>query len=201
MTKSDSNTGAFAIFLLVVVVVMFIGAVIGVIVAPLSSPLLEYSPPLLEYSPPIIDYSNDIEILAFAVERDYGSVVVEEIASVYDGDTFKINIAEWPDIVGEEIGIRVSGIDTPERVGTSDDIKILAEAARFATSTLLNNAEVVELRNIQRGKYFRIIADVYVDGELLADALMELGLAKPYDGGIRPQWTQEDYDGYLQTAN
>jgi micrococcal nuclease len=183
------------------------GVVGGLIAGSWLGQQLLPQPPPVEYNLPFGDTSpdydeiDDMMLTALAVERNYGSVVIEEIASVYDGDTFKINVEEWPDIVGDEISIRVNGIDTPERVGTSDDIKELAEAARQITSTLLYNAEVIELRNIQRGKYFRIIADVYVDDRSLADALMEQGLAKPYDGGTRPQWTQEDYDGYFQTTN
>ena len=33
------------------------------------------------------------------------------------------------------------------------------------------------------GKYFRIAADVIVDGENLADVLVEAGMAVRYDGG------------------
>ncbi len=41
---------------------------------------------------------------------------------------------------------------------------------------------------MQRGKYFRIVADVYVDGNSLADELLQAELAKPYDGGKKPKW-------------
>jgi hypothetical protein len=36
---------------------------------------------------------------------------------------------------------------------------------------------------LERGKYFRIAADVIVDGENLADLLIEAGMAVRYDGG------------------
>jgi endonuclease YncB( thermonuclease family) len=35
---------------------------------------------------------------------------------------------------------------------------------------------------MERGKYFRIAADVIVDGENLADILIEAGIAVRYDG-------------------
>jgi endonuclease YncB( thermonuclease family) len=41
---------------------------------------------------------------------------------------------------------------------------------------------------MQRGKYFRIVADVFVDGSNLGQELIERGLAKPYDGGTKPKW-------------
>ena len=37
--------------------------------------------------------------------------------------------------------------------------------------------------NMMRGKYFRIVADVYADGENLAEALIDTGIAVRYDGG------------------
>ena len=36
---------------------------------------------------------------------------------------------------------------------------------------------------MQRGNYFRIATDVIVDGEILADRLIEAGMAIKYDGG------------------
>jgi len=48
---------------------------------------------------------------------------------------------------------------------------------------ILKDAEQIDLKNIARGKYFRIVADVVVDGESLADELIEAGMAVPYDGG------------------
>lgn len=38
------------------------------------------------------------------------------------------------------------------------------------------------MRNINRGKYFRIAADVYIDGKNLGDILIKNNLAIFYDG-------------------
>lgn len=43
------------------------------------------------------------------------------------------------------------------------------------------------LRNLRRDKYFRLLADVEADSGDIASALIERGLAKPYEGG-RKQW-------------
>ena len=48
---------------------------------------------------------------------------------------------------------------------------------------ILKDVEQIELKNMERGKYFRIAADVIVDGENLADMLVEAGVAVRYDGG------------------
>ena len=114
---------------------------------------------------------------------NYGSIVISSITSVYDGDTFRANIPNYPSIVGENIGIRINGIDTPEIRGKCDsEIALAKDAQRFAEKTL-RSAKVVELRNLQRGKYFRIVADVYADGVNVGDALVNESLAVVYDGG------------------
>jgi len=43
-------------------------------------------------------------------------------------------------------------------------------------SDILKDAERIILKNMERGKYFRIAADVIVDGENLADVLIEAGM-------------------------
>ena len=48
---------------------------------------------------------------------------------------------------------------------------------------ILKDAEQIILKNMERGKYFRIAADVIVDGEGLANMLVEAGMAVRYDGG------------------
>ena len=45
---------------------------------------------------------------------------------------------------------------------------------------------------MKRGKYFRIVADVIVDGENLGDMLIEAGIAKEYIGKKKTyQWCEE----------
>ena len=48
---------------------------------------------------------------------------------------------------------------------------------------ILKDARQIVLKNTKRGKYFRIAADVIVDGETLGDILIEAGMAVRYDGG------------------
>ena len=55
--------------------------------------------------------------------------------------------------------------------------------AREITEKALLGGTKIELRNAERGKYFRVVAEVWIDGESLADTLKAKGLAKDYDGG------------------
>ena len=54
------------------------------------------------------------------------------------------------------------------------------------------------MRNLERGKYFRIVADVYVDGEDLGGLLVEAGAAVRYDGGKKTtSWCKFDNPSQL----
>ncbi|MDA3946878.1 MAG: thermonuclease family protein [Helicobacteraceae bacterium] len=123
--------------------------------------------------------------------KNYGSVVVTEVTSIYDGDTFRANIQEYPEVVGYHIGIRINGIDTPEMRGKCLKEKRLAQKAKQFSVEKLRNAKKIELRNMKRGKYFRIVADVYVDEKSLGSMLTDQGLAVVYDGGHKAKdWCQ-----------
>ena len=101
----------------------------------------------------------------------------------YDGDTVTFNLPGLHPIIGKKINIRVNDIDTPEIRGKCDKEKYDAEQARDMVADILKDAEQITLKNLERGKYFRIVADVYADGENLADILIEAGMAVRYDGG------------------
>ena len=113
----------------------------------------------------------------------------DQIVSVYDGDTFKIDLPSMHPLFGDALSIRLFGVDTPEMRGTTEEVKALAMKAQNVTRKALAGASKIELRNPQRGKYFRIVSEVWIDGESLADMLRASGLAKDYDGeGARPKW-------------
>ena len=80
----------------------------------------------------------------------------------------------------------VYGVDAPEVRTKNDCEKELALEAKQEVETLMVEAQRIDLLNVQRGKYFRILADVYVNGRSLGDHLIKKGLAVPYDGGTRP---------------
>jgi endonuclease YncB( thermonuclease family) len=61
---------------------------------------------------------------------EYGTVIVTKVISVYDGDTFRVDIDSLPPIVGKNIPIRLNGVDTPEIRGKCKYEKDLAIKAR-----------------------------------------------------------------------
>ena len=127
---------------------------------------------------------------AFVVKAatEYGSVTVSKVISVYDGDTFRVNIDSLPPILGKNIPIRLEGVDTPEIQGKCQYEKDLAIKARDFVRSKLDNAKEIMLNNLKRGKYFRIVADVTVDGVSLEKELLENELAYKYSGGKKSSW-------------
>ena len=118
----------------------------------------------------------------------YGTVTISKVISVYDGDTFRVNIDSLPPIVGKNIAIRVNGVDTPEIRGKCQYEKNLALEARDFVRGKLANAKEIKLTNLQRGKYFRVVANVLVDGVSLEQELLDNELAYEYSGGKKLSW-------------
>jgi endonuclease YncB( thermonuclease family) len=114
--------------------------------------------------------------------------IAVKVVSVTDGDTLRVDVPGWPDIVGRDMPVRVAGIDAPEVRGECTDEIKLARRATDLSESLLTRADQVELREIRRGKYFRLLAEVWVDGENLGDRLIEAGLARVYHGKSRKSW-------------
>jgi len=118
-----------------------------------------------------------------SLAKDYGDYQGAVYLSNYDGDTIKFNLPSLHPIIGERINIRVNGIDTPEIRGKCEKEKYDAKQAQQMVADILKDAERIDLKNMQRGKYFRIAADVIIDGENLSDILVEAGVAVRYGGG------------------
>ena len=123
-----------------------------------------------------------------AKEKSFGNATVLEVTSIYDGDTFRANIEGFPAVIGEHMSIRINGIDTPELRGKCDKEKQLARLAKQFTVERLRAAKSITLKNIKRGKYFRLIADVYVDGVNLGGLLIKGKHALRYKGKTKQTW-------------
>ena len=122
-------------------------------------------------------------ITSSAYAESFGDYIGAEYVRNYDGDTITFNLREFHPIIGKGISVRVNGIDTPEIRGKCKAEKELARQAKELIGALLSKANKIDLLNLQRGKYFRLIADVIVDGINISDALIDADLAVRYDGG------------------
>lgn len=115
-----------------------------------------------------------------------------EVVKNYDGDTLTVNIPDVPALIGKNISVRVLGIDTPEVKTKNSCEKQAGRMAKNLVSSTLRGAKNIELHNVQRDKYFRILADVIIDGKSLKEVLIKNKLATAYDGGTKKSvdWCQ-----------
>ena len=110
------------------------------------------------------------------------------VVKIYDGDTITVALPELPPWLGKEMGVRVLGVDTPEMKDKRPEIKALAIQARDLVRSMCPIDSEVVLSDIEPGKYFRIVARVTCKGGDIGRALLDAGLAHPYDGGTKIPW-------------
>lgn len=123
-----------------------------------------------------------------AGERTYGDLAAT-VVSVYDGDTMTVTIPDMPPLLGEDIPVRVRGIDTPEMKDTRPEIHALAVQARDMVRGLCPIGSTIELHGVGRDKYFRIDATPVCGGVDVAAELVKAGLAHgDYQGGTKESW-------------
>jgi endonuclease YncB( thermonuclease family) len=103
----------------------------------------------------------------------------------YDADTITFDIPGVHPLIGAHISVRVNGIDAPEIKGRDECEKRSARNARHLVENILSRAKRIDLEHVERDKYFRILADVVVDGRNLKDILLKNGLAYEYHGATK----------------
>ena len=128
---------------------------------------------------PVYSFSKD------SCLHDDGNFRCVKYVKNYDADTITFNIPNIHPLIGNKINVRVLGVDTPE-IRTKDKCeKKKARYAKKKITKILKKAKRIDLENIKRGKYFRIVADVKVDKKSLTEYLLENGFAYAYDGGTK----------------
>jgi len=128
-----------------------------------------------------------------AQDNAEGNFYKVRLASVYDGDTFKVYLACSYKLFCRAIGVRVKNIDAPEIKTKNTCEKAAAKKAKQFTHDFLTSGPII-LRHCQKDKYFRLLCDVYVrnsdnnthqEERNLATELLAQQLAVPYDGGTK----------------
>ena len=110
-----------------------------------------------------------------------------EYVDNYDGDTIQVDIKGVHNLLGKRINVRLKGVDAPEIRTKSKCEKNKGRNAKKLVKSLLRKAKRIDLINIERDKYFRILADIIIDGKMLSGYLVKNNLAYEYHGGKRPK--------------
>ena len=112
----------------------------------------------------------------------------------HDGDTITVDIPSVHPLIGHNISVRVNGIDTPEVSGHGACERHRAREAQELVQKTLSTAKQIDLVNVGRDKYFRILADVMVDGKPLKQIVMDAKLAYEYHGKTKQKINWCDID-------
>ena len=106
----------------------------------------------------------------------------------YDGDTCYVIAPTLPEPL-QKMSVRILGIDTPEMRAECAEEKKLALKGREFANKMFRAAKKIEFANLKWDKYGgRVLVDVYLDGKLYKDEIINAGLARPYDGGTKESW-------------
>lgn len=119
-----------------------------------------------------------------AAQPQSSSFYKVKLGRVLDGDTFKVYLACSYKLFCSSVSVRVRGIDTPELRSQDPQEKQKAKEARAFTKKFLESGKI-RLKDCTKDKYFRLLCDVYVNKENLAERLLEADLAVPYAGGAK----------------
>ena len=116
-----------------------------------------------------------------------------EITRVIDGDTVEIAVDFLPSPLPPKLSIRVMGIDTPEKAPRAqcDAEAVLARKATAFTKSAVANALEIDVVILKWDKYGgRVLGEVYLDHQSLAESLISAGLARPYKGEAKSSWCE-----------
>ena len=108
------------------------------------------------------------------------------ILRVIDGDTLDCFLDVGFDIQLKQ-RLRLAGINTPEsRIKDKREKELGLEAKEF-TKNFVKDKETL-IHTIKKGKFGRLLCEVFVNGKSLNKALVKAGLAREYFGGKRTSW-------------
>ena len=112
---------------------------------------------------------------------------------VLDGDTFAARVLLDDDIT-ITVRVRLADIDTPEINGKCEREIEMAMRARDRLAELLPVGTMVDLRDVADDKYLgRIDARGFTsDGSDVSRILIHEKFGRPYDGGRRDSWCDQD---------
>ena len=119
-----------------------------------------------------------------ACEHDENNFRCVKYLKTIDGDTIKVDIPGVHPLLGKKINIRVAGVDAPETKGkgVKECEKKKGREARDAVAGIVEKAERIDLKNVGRGKHFRVVADIKLDGKSLGEYILKKGFGRRYDG-------------------
>jgi len=175
------------------------GFIAGALMMLAGASFCWYSP-LAHSSDKVVLSAEKVEALAdstapvvYTTPPEKGNYLINprDVLSVYDGDTFFIRLPECADklpFLCAKMGVRIMGMDTPERKGLCESEKKQAALAQIQLEVMLRSARRIELVNVKTEKYGRLLGGLMIDGQDVVEDMVLSGMARPYNGGARKGW-------------
>jgi hypothetical protein len=112
-----------------------------------------------------------------AKTETFGDAAVTKALRVDATCRIYCDIAGWPAVIGSEIPVQIRGLESQADFSLTVRTFIL-DTLNAALKTNDANEPAVQLKNIQRGQAFCLIADIDVAGKDLGQMLIDRGYAK-----------------------
>lgn len=111
-----------------------------------------------------------------------------------DGDTVIFDLHDVPKYFGENAHIRIKGIDAPELHSNNSCEKKAALKAKEKVSQILIAAKIINLTEIGKEKYGRILANIIADDTNIGEILLKEKLAIRYQGKTKKKlnWCKKE---------
>jgi endonuclease YncB( thermonuclease family) len=132
-------------------------------------------------------------LVALLLSTTCATATPYDITRVIDGDTVEIAVDFLPSPLPPKLSIRVMGIDTPEKAPRAqcDAEAELAKKASAFTKNAVANALEIDIKILKWDKYGgRVLGEVYLDHQSLAESLVSAGLARHYEGDAKQSWCE-----------
>lgn len=132
-----------------------------------------------------------IPFLVFAQKQPQGVIYDTTVIRVIDGDTVVFHAPFLPEPLKKELGLRVYGVDTPEkgyRAKCEHEAK-MGEMATAFTKQRIAQSTKRQIFLIGWDKFGgRVLGDIILDGRSLRQMLIQEGLAREYYGEKKQSW-------------
>lgn len=132
-----------------------------------------------------------IPFLVFAQKQPQGVIYDTTVIRVIDGDTVVFHAPFLPEPLKKELGLRVYGVDTPEkgyRAKCEHEAK-MGETATAFTKQRIAQSTKRQIFLIGWDKFGgRVLGDIILDGRSLRQMLIQEGLAREYYGEKKQSW-------------
>jgi endonuclease YncB( thermonuclease family) len=128
---------------------------------------------------------------AIAQKTPVGVTYDTTIVRAVDGDTIVIAAPYLPAPLKPELGVRIFGVDTPEKGfrGKCESEKVRGEQASVFTKDVIKATKKHQVVLYDWDKFGgRVLGDILLDGMSLRALLIKNGFAREYFGDAKQSW-------------